>query len=64
MMPKRSEVDPDGWRDDRMDRIAEAQTDCPYFQKLDRVPDLDDDRLCLIDKRPCSARRFCPVDRW
>lgn len=63
-MSKRIEADPDGWHDDRVNRIINAQEHCPYFQKLERVTDLDDDRLCLIDKRPCSARRFCPIDKW
>lgn len=63
-MSRGRDVDPDAWYDRRMDTIIEAQRTCPYYQQLEHVEGLQDDRLCLYDHAPCEQRRHCPCGKW
>ena len=63
-MSRRSELDPDGWHDERVDRIVAAQAECPYFERREPVEGLSDERWCLHDNKPCEARNGCPLGKW
>jgi hypothetical protein len=68
--------DPDGWYDNKIEsieclraevllaRIKAAQAICPFFLEREIVEELDDNKVCLYDNKPCEDRRFCPVDKW
>jgi hypothetical protein len=63
-MARRINADPDGWYDDRRDRIGDAQEKCPYFEQREKVEGLDDDKMCNYDMTPCEARMHCPNGNW
>jgi hypothetical protein len=63
-MARRINADPDGYYDERVDRIASAQKECPYFEQREKVEGLNDDKMCTYDMKPCEARMHCPVGNW
>ena len=51
--------------DERIDRILEAQGECPYFEKRGIEIEPGDDKFCLHDMKPCErGRQHCPYGKW
>lgn len=57
-------IDPDVEYDQRIDRIVQAQSECPYFERHEVEVEQGDTKFCTYDKKPCEHRRHCPNGKW